>query len=90
MVKILVPVESKIDRLVLVDGSISSAASVYRRVVVAPVAVVVVVAVGVFWAFYAPLRCPLILICLGERREDEQSEEDSPNKIERSTTKKIK
>lgn len=75
----------------MVDGSISSAASVYRRVVVAPVSAVVV-AVGVFWAFYAPLRCPLILICLGggRRREDEQSEEDSPNMIERSTTKKIK
>lgn len=51
----------------MVDGSISSAASVYRRVVVAPVSAAVagVVAVGVFWAFYAPLRCPLILICLG-------------------------
>lgn len=49
----------------MVDGSISSAASVYRRVVVAPVSSVAgVVAVGVFWAFYAPLRCPLILICL--------------------------
>lgn len=75
------------------DGSISSAASVYGGVVVASVFPPAVV-VGVFlffWAFYAPLRCPLILICLGggggKGRQDEPSKVDSQNEIERSKKK---